>query len=322
MFKTTAAKSKFPWLFLLVILLAIGGFVYMLFAPQYRITSITVSGAVKLDGTTIARFVNDRLDQGFLGLEWRRVTYLTPTRTITSDLRASIERLISLNGLTIERVGRNSLSVHVQERTPHLIWETASGERYFVDEKGIIVERVATDVPSTFMTLIDSNGISTDIGSQVARPEYITALETIDQKLPMMSVNPKRYSTWIVKCRKIDTAANTNSTSFANTNTTDVNTNQDTTGDSTLNLNENSAISDSTANQAIDDAACDFRKLAVNDPTLVVTTDEGWDIRIDVSTNLDTQLKKLHETLQQKFDGSRAGLKYIDVRFGNKVYYK
>lgn len=314
-FKKPATRSTLPWMFLALFVVALGAFVYVLFAPQYRITSVTVSGAVKLDAASIAQFVNGRLDRGLFGLQWRRVTYLTPTASITKDLRTSIERLISLNGLTIERVGRNSLTVNVQERTPHLIWETANGTRYFIDEKGIVVERVTSDVPSSFRTLVDSNGISADIGSQVVRPEYISTLETIEQRLPILSVNPVQFSTWIVECRKIEEPTETNTNENSNVN-------EGSEGDSVLNINVNTATDDHNTGQTIDDAPCDYRQLAVDDPTLVVTTDEGWDIRMDISTNLDTQLKKLQVTLQQKFEDSREGLEYIDVRFGNKVYYK
>ena len=314
-FKKPATRSKLPWMFCTLFVIALGAFIYMLFAPQYRITSISVNGAVKLDAASIAQFVNDRLDRGLFGLQWRRVTYLTPTESITNDLRASIERLISLNSLTIERIGRTSLVVNVRERTPHLVWQTANGTRYFIDEKGIVVERVTDDTPSTFRTLVDSNGISVDLGSQVVRPEYITALETVEQRLLAVSVTPVQYSTWVVECRKIEKSTETNTNE-------DQNVNDGSEGDSVLNINVNAVTDDHNADQTTDDTPCDYRQLAVDDPTLVVTTDEGWDIRIDTSSNLDTQLKKLQATLQQKFEGSREGLQYIDVRFGNKVYYK
>ena len=316
MFKKPAARGMVPWMFLLLLAVAVAAFVYMLVAPQYRITSVSVDGAVKLDANSIVRLVNDRLDRGVLGVRWRRVTYLTPTSSITKDLRTSIERLMSLNGLTVERSGRNSLVVTVQERTPHLIWQTASGNRYYIDEKGIVVERVAYEVSSSLRTLSDSNGITADIGSQIARPEYVSALEAVEDKLLAMSVNSVRYATWIVKCRKIEEPVGTNRNEGTNVN-------EGTEGDSVLNVNINGASDDrSRVDQPIEDEPCDYRRLAINDPTLVVTTDEDWDIRIDTSTNLDMQMKKLQATLQQKFQESRSGLQYIDVRFGNKVYYK
>lgn len=53
----------------------------------------------------------------------------------------------------------------------------------------------------------------------------------------------------------------------------------------------------------------------------VVTTD-GFGILFDASGDIESQLKNLDVVLREEVGESRGGLQYIDLRFGDRVYYK
>lgn len=56
---------------------------------------------------------------------------------------------------------------------------------------------------------------------------------------------------------------------------------------------------------------------------LHVRTAEGWDIYLDRSVTLTVQLENLHLLLDRKFtDAERTQLRYIDLRYFDRVYYK
>ncbi|MBI3963577.1 MAG: hypothetical protein HY341_01115 [Candidatus Kerfeldbacteria bacterium] len=52
-------------------------------------------------------------------------------------------------------------------------------------------------------------------------------------------------------------------------------------------------------------------------------TQEGWEIYLDRSVPLDVQLENLQLLLERKFtDAQRRQLRYVDVRYTDRVYYK
>lgn len=314
MFRTTAPRRA-PWKIVAVLIVVFGAWCYTLFAPQYRVTAIEVTGAVKVDQESIVRFLDSRLNADIFGLRWKRVYYLTPLTGLTRDLKKSVERLVSVNELTITRRGRNTLVVSVSERTPNLIWETSYGNRYTVDEKGIVIERIPGDAPQGFNVLKDQNRIPVALGMQVVRPEYLASIAAIAQALQAISIEPTGYATWKVECRTISPtpASNTNRPDQTNTNqTTNVNS---------LNINI-PTNANKPPKEMPEPTTCDPIELAINDPTVVVLTSEGWEIRLDTSSDIDAQLKKLQIALTERLSGKRTSLRYIDVRFGNKVYYQ
>lgn len=56
--------------------------------------------------------------------------------------------------------------------------------------------------------------------------------------------------------------------------------------------------------------------------TLRVVTSEGWAIYLDASRSLSEQLENAQTILKNKIGGDRANLDYIDVRFGDKIFFK
>ena len=62
----------------------------------------------------------------------------------------------------------------------------------------------------------------------------------------------------------------------------------------------------------------------VSDPIrLDIKTSENWQIYFNLNSNTDLQIIKLNSLLNDEISkASRAGLQYIDLRFGDKAYYK
>jgi cell division septal protein FtsQ len=60
---------------------------------------------------------------------------------------------------------------------------------------------------------------------------------------------------------------------------------------------------------------------AQKEPKLIVKTPEGWEIYLDSSGNPEEQLDNLSLILKEKIRENRKNLRYIDLRFGERVYY-
>ncbi len=52
-----------------------------------------------------------------------------------------------------------------------------------------------------------------------------------------------------------------------------------------------------------------------------ITTREGWKIILDSEADFEKQIKNLALILDEKI-GNRGNLSYVDLRFGNKIFYK
>ncbi len=56
--------------------------------------------------------------------------------------------------------------------------------------------------------------------------------------------------------------------------------------------------------------------------TIRAVTSEGWAIYLDASSNVAEQLDNAQTILKTKVGGDRKNLDYIDVRFGDKIFFK
>lgn len=59
-----------------------------------------------------------------------------------------------------------------------------------------------------------------------------------------------------------------------------------------------------------------------NDPTIKCMTHEGWEAHFSLISDLNAQINKLAVFLEEKNQGERKGLQYIDMRFEDRIYYK
>ncbi|MBI4089903.1 MAG: hypothetical protein HY421_00705 [Candidatus Kerfeldbacteria bacterium] len=304
-------ESRRPgWPWIAAGLLAVAGAAFVLLSPRFRITDVTVSGAVRLDPTSIRAAVNRQLNQGWIGLHWKRVVFLTPTDSIASSLRQSVQPLISLDEIAVERHGRHTLAVRIRERQANLIWQS-SGRQFMLDDRGTILERAPTPLPPGLLTVLDRNNIPTSIGQPVVPPSLVAAIRSLNDALPKFAVPVAGYSTWPVSCLPEPTRPE-RSVIISNTNQSLNNQNANRSAD----VNRATKADDATS------ATCNLVELAVREPTLVVRTEEGWELRIDSSLNLEAQLAKLRIALVERLDSQRRQLEYVDVRFGDRVFYQ
>lgn len=296
-------------------LIGAAGAAYLVASPRFRITSVRVEGTSKLDPKSIEDFVHTQLNKTFLGIAWKRVVFLTPTRTLADELRGAVEKRVSLKTLRLTRPGRSSLLVQIEERSPNLIWKSVGGRYYFLDDRGSIVETLAGEPPADVAVLQDVNALPTALNTQVTRPSLIAAIGLLRDRLPSVGVTPETYATWEVACTlPIQPVAPEDEQPLTNSNA-NANRNQ--------NVNRSNTNSPSNLNRTPrPDTACDEAALAINEPTLVVKTTEKWEVRFDTSGNLDLQITKLAIALRERIGPLRQQLQYVDVRYGDRIFYQ
>jgi len=291
-------RRHVPWLAIIALLALLGGGTYILIHPRFRISEVRVSGTQKLDAGSIRGFVEDRLNATTLGIAWRRVVWLVPTEDISEQIRAAASRLIPLSSINLERQG-TVLNVVVSEQVPDVLWERADGSRFYINAAGIIVEAVPATLIDELVTIRDGNRLGSEIGTRVVHPSVLSALKIARERMVSLGLAVTGFSTWPVSCPSVivdepDSPANTNASSNANRSRTLQNTNAQ---------------------------PCDARDLAINEPSFTALTEEGWELRLTGASDINAQFGKLEVALRERL-GSRDGLEYVDVRFGDRVFFR
>lgn len=69
--------------------------------------------------------------------------------------------------------------------------------------------------------------------------------------------------------------------------------------------------------------AISFFSLPADSPSsLKIKTEEGWDIILNMHVGADSQIEKLSALLKERDLPDRRNLNYIDLRFGDRIFYK
>jgi len=65
-----------------------------------------------------------------------------------------------------------------------------------------------------------------------------------------------------------------------------------------------------------------FSFVADSPSSLKIKTEEGWDIILNTRISADSQIEKLSALLKERDLTDRRNLNYIDLRFGDRIFYK
>lgn len=65
-----------------------------------------------------------------------------------------------------------------------------------------------------------------------------------------------------------------------------------------------------------------FSPIADSPSSLNVKTEEGWDVIFNIRINAREQIRKLSALLKEQTISKRQNLNYIDLRFGDRIFYK
>lgn len=145
--------SALPWLFVLVLVLLIGVYVFLTRSPLFNITSVTVEGAYKVTVSEVKEKSGIEPGQNLFSFH-------------SSTVEKNVRELIIIKSVDVERILPGRVKIIVAERTPAVIF-AGEGGYYSVDEEGIVISLTTTpEVPTAILV----SGV--DIG-QPLMGEYI-----------------------------------------------------------------------------------------------------------------------------------------------------
>jgi len=124
----------------LLVAMAVGGW-WLIQSPLLRIQEVTVEGTRLLDPEEMAAAAN-----------LSGASILFPD---TGGARQRIESEPMVKSVTFERAWPRGMRIIVQERRPWGFWE-ARGQRYVIDEDGVVLERILPDEGAPVIRHLDA----------------------------------------------------------------------------------------------------------------------------------------------------------------------
>lgn len=293
------------------------GLVYLLSFDRSFELSLTIQGVHRADPAFIESTAQEILATRTWGmLKRNKYTTLSPSY-MERELLQRVGKTIALDSVHVEKQFPDGLTITITEREPELLW-TTNGRTYLLDAEGVIVQEVTLDDPENPDAALaekpriqDLNNFPVEIGQAAIIPETPQSVLIAHAKFTALGFVVSSYNIPVVSCEILlqpeEPEASAEEALIDETNT-NANTNRNTNANSNQNVN-----------MAPEVAPCDPRELAKNTRTIFAATDK-FEIRFSNST-LEPQLAKLERLVQENFFGGK-NLTYIDIRFGERVYYR
>jgi len=294
----------------LAVLIILSGIYFVFYSNYFRINLIKVSGMKNFTQEEVTNFVEEGLLQSRLIIFKQFNYFLLSSSQLSNFLSEKIQTRIALDRLEIKKQYPDSLEVVIKEKEPNTVWQTAS-EYYYLDQKGIVVSKSnENDYNKDYPLILDQNNLLVSIKEQIVDENIISSVHSLKDKLKAINIEVDHFITPEVACPETAITENLNVNENKNNNT-----NASTNINKAVNESENDNINTNSEE-------CSLKELLKASSELSVQTKDGYKIIFDVKEDLQSQINKLTTVLETKLKGKLQSIKYIDLRFEDKIYYQ
>lgn len=312
--------SKKPGIVIYPIFIILLGY-FLFFFQLFAIKSIEIRGQKEISQDTIKQAIEDKLNQKRFWFFPQRNYFMIKTENIEKSLGEEF----ALKKVKVSKELPNKIMVEIEERIPNVT--LANQEKYFyLSLDGTVTHHLEKNqINESFPKIIDKNQSPVKIGERGLPENVVNLVIELTEKIAQQTdLKIASFSIPKISCPREEVEqeilipvntnqnknnnSNTNSNLNKNTNAANKNTSQ--------NKNTNQALKTTTT---IVEKETDCNKLdfityfEINSP-------DGFDIYFPTDDDVDQQITKLSLLLNKLDD--KSTLHYIDLRFGEKVYYK
>ena len=296
--KKIPKKRKSSQKFIFIPLIALALFFAFSEYPKLHITDIKIEGAQLIDEAKVGETVQSALaGRRSWGLVRNNNTALLSKQNIKEKLFTTLP----IKDVSVDRKGFNTITVTIGERLP--------------------IFRL--DYPPTHFSVIDEDGlvVFAEIGTEVVVPVETVEEESSDDDEDVVNneaTTEEPPTTSVVECIFCDTFDNLTLITVSSTPPTFFKT-----GTSTLPKSKVSSLQTIlTRFESLTIPVDNFTITEEAPETVQIRTLEGFLVYIDLSKDLDAQIANLGALLDREYPNPPRGLQYIDVRYGNRLYYQ
>lgn len=272
----------------LAIVLILGLGYFLLYSDRFEIKNIDVSGTRNIRADDIKSIAESQIaERRFLIFKQRNLFAFSK-----KELTEKINDKYVLDDLRINKDLPGSLKIEIKEKISLVIW--VSNNRYYnLDSNGIAISEI--------LNLNKSKSTKNKTQEETApEPEFFDIKPLNSGEL----IDNREISSFPLI--------------FDETN------NEVVLGQSVISsdmisiiLNLNKKIP-----EKINISVNSFKIPELGSREVKIVTNEKWEIYFDTNKDIEMQLNNLKLTLDEKIKGNRSSLQYIDLRFGNRVYYQ
>lgn len=304
--------------------------VYLLFfSGLFAVTEIVISGNEQISNQRITSLIEDEWEEPILGvLPKNNILFLS-----TRGIRERVNQQFLLKELLIERnFFPHRIVLSLKERLPGLMFEYGQAV-WITDEEGIVLgvkDEVASGVYPVVNVDASNTTLEFDKGSNAVSSDVSGLILTIFEDLPdTVGLHPARALLLETNCQSdvlVPTpdptprtdgegesevpALEPGTNDLANANSSPVSVPKQVTLEELKREQTEKEISE-----------CESANLSQD---VEITLTEGYSVRFTTRLPIEKQFEYLQSFLES-VDGKRIatqGPAYIDVRYGNKIYYK
>lgn len=336
--KLTAKEFKkifFKLAFISLIIFIVLFISWFLFSsPVFKIKNITINIENESYKDSLVKIVNNQTklkralwkqDNIFL---FKKEDFIKSLNKIYGDFFYDINIVRKIPGV---------LSIDIKERSPKIVFVTNSNKFYF-DEKAklILSTNVANNILSNTKELIDKNKIVTEISieNNIVKDNGIKDEDIINELINNKNNDNTTVDILIENDIKQQNLANNDIKDnfshinkeelFKNYKFTEVFINNDIQlkdGD----INESMVLFIMDIEPRLKNKSINIKKISlesINDSKITILTDIGYEIYLNTGNSIEKQVEYLGIVIKDKIKDDIKKIKYIDLRFDSKIYYK
>lgn len=326
-----------------IFFLLTGVSLYLIFGTNYFIIkNINISGTKNISRDEISTLLNNYTNtKKYYFISLKNWLFFQPEQAQKS-IKEGISNKFALADIKIDKKWPNTIDIAITERIPGLVW-VSKDQYYYLDLEGFTTEKISSkqDVKQDFPIIYDKNEIEITENKQVIAKKLIDFILSLSDELAKVGIKIDSYSIPKITCEEqqykmekiiteeIDKTSDKELKEKKKKILDRYNKGEITAEESILlldNLKNSNTNENSNANSSLTmewqtvtvPKECDFVKIIKE---IDVKTTDNYEIYFDSTIYLNTQIHNLQQTITQKIKDIKK-IKYIDVRYSDRVYYK
>ncbi|PKL72396.1 hypothetical protein CVV26_01885 [Candidatus Kuenenbacteria bacterium HGW-Kuenenbacteria-1] len=305
-------KRKKMFFLILLLVCLIASFNFLFFSPYFDIQNFEISKTQSISQEEIKKIVEDQTKQRRFFLFNQKNFFLFNTK----KLQDSLNQKYNLNKLKILKEFKNSVKVttikiDLEEKISTLILITPDDKCYFLDEQGTALKEIISNNLNIKTENENDNQkkCAPEILSEKFKKIPIIYNETeknIEIKKTIISKKIIQSVLFLYKELPLKTNIKINFFKIPILKKLDL-------------AKEKEKITEKSKDEK--NLEEEYKKLEKTE--IRVATKDGFEIYFDIFfSDLNQQINNLRKVLNQEIKNKTSSLEYIDLRFGNRIYYK
>ncbi|MAG11318.1 MAG: hypothetical protein CMI52_00725 [Parcubacteria group bacterium] len=291
----TRKAKKSPIKYVVFFLLCVGIVVAASEYPGFHITQVNINGAQLIDESKVGETA-----QSFLN---KRTWFIQNKSSILlskKNLKQELQNTLPVTDVEINRDGLNTITITIGERLPVFRLNYPPDHFSVIDEDGIVV----------FAEI----GTTLEVPDVMEEEEEKNNSETVSDD----TTTEEPPTTSVVECIFCDTFTNLTLITASSTPPSFWKS-----GTSTLPKSTVSSLL--TIKDRFNSLAIPVKHFTITEKspeTAEIRVQEGFLVYIDLSKDINAQIENLGALLDREYPTAPRNVRYIDVRYGNRLYYQ